>query len=384
MESGLVLLQLAVPLLAVRLGADWVMLGNIGWIAQATRVPICMTSGRLSDRVGRAAIIVPAALLCAIILIALSRTNSLPVVIVLFAIGMAGIGAFYPPLQALIGDASARGELRKNLGVYNIGWCIGGAVTAAIAGALVKYSLSILFYSGAACCTAAAILVLTWRTKGVGKVAQASDESCATEEDEPASPDFGVLLPIARIGHLTGFFGYAVIRVLFIKMGVTCFQWSKGTVAGIVAIFLWGLGAGILLTNVSAWWRGKLWPQLLAQATMLVCGVLAALVCSPVLAMIRSAVVIGSLFFLLGVAQSIAYTGALYYGLCTREGKGNNTGIHETIVAVGCVSGCLLGGLTAQRFGIAAPFATLAIVAAMALVVSGVLWGRKPVKRASA
>ncbi len=381
MESGLVLLQLAVPLLAVKLGADWVMLGNIGWIAQAIRTPICMTSGRLSERVGRATIIVPSAMVCAIVIAALSQARSIGWVIVLYAIALASIGAFYPPLQALIGDASERGQLRKNLGMFNVGWCVGGAVTAAVAGVLVRSGLNVLFFVGAGFCFVSAILVLTWRGKRANAAASAeSDEEAADAVGE----DFGPLLPIARMGHFVGFFGFSVVRILFVKMGVTSFAWSKETVANVVAIFLWGLSIGILITNVSPWWRGKLWPQVLAQLTMLICAAGAALVCSPVLAFARSVVVIGVLFFLFGMAQSVAYTGALYYGLSSRKGKGANTGLHEALVAAGSVSGCLLGGLAAQRFGVAAPFTTLAVVAAAALLATAVIWARRQARVASA
>lgn len=366
------LLQLAVPLLAVRLGADWVMLGNIGWIAQAIRTPICMTSGHLSERVGRAAIIVPAAIVCATMIAALSQAKSIACVIVLYAVALASIGAFYPPLQALVGDASERGQLRKNLGMFNVGWCVGGAITAGIAGVLVEYGLRAMFYAGAGCCIAAAVLVLMWRAKPVSHAAAA--EEMGTEQ---AGEDFGPLLPIARMGHFVGFFGFSVVRILFVKIGVTSFMWSKATVVNVVAVFLWGLGIGILITNASPWWRGKLWPQVLAQATMLICAAGAALVCSPILLFARSAAVIGVLFFLFGMAQSVAYTGALYYGLSSRRGKGTNTGIHETLVAAGSVSGCLLGGVFAQRFGAAAPFTTLAVMAAAALVATAVIWARR-------
>lgn len=373
MESGLVLMQLAVPLLAVRLGADWVMLGSIGWIAQAIRTPICLTSGHLSERVGRAAIIVPAALLCAAMLVALSRAESITCVIVLYTIALASIGAFYPPLQALVGDASERGQLRKNLGMFNVGWCVGGAVTAAIAGALVTRGLSVLFYVGAGCCVAAAILVLTWR----GRQAPLEADAPSPLGEGAVGEDFGPLLPIARMGHFLGFFGFSIVRILFPKMGVKSFGWSEATVANVVAIFLWGLGIGILLTNLSPWWRGKLWPQILAQGAMLVSAAGAALVCSPLLSFARLPFVIGALFFVFGMAQSVSYAGALYYGLSSRRGKGTNTGIHEALVASASVLGCLLGGLSAQRFGVAAPFASTAALSAAAIIASSVIWARR-------
>lgn len=377
MESGLVLMQTAMPLLAVQMGASYILLGTIGWVAQLIRMPICFTSGHLSERVGRARIIVPSALVCAAMLVALSRATSTTQVMVLYAVAMAAIGAFYPPLQARVGDASEAGQLRKNLGMFNVGWCVGGAVAAGVAGLLVKGGLSLLFLTGAGCCCMAAILVLTWRGK---PASHAADE----EASSPVGEDFGPLLLISRMGHFAGFFGFSTIRILFPKMGVNSFGWSEATVAQVVAVFLWGLGTGIIVTNVSPWWRGKLWAQVAAQCIMLVSALGVALVCSPVMSSLRSPAMIGSLFFAFGMAQSVAYTGALYYGLSSRKGKGTNTGIHESLVAAAGVSGCLLGGIVAQKIAVYAPFVLLAGLASICVLASAFTWARRPERAASA
>lgn len=387
MESGLVLLQTAMPLLAVRMGASWIMLGTIGWVAQAIRMPICFTSGHLSERVGRAAIIVPSALVCAVMTVWMAGAQSLTAVLVLYAIALAAVGAFYPPLQATVGDVSELGQLRKNLGMFNIGWCIGGAVAAWIAGQLVSSGLQWIFYLGATCCLIAAVLVITWRAKREPVKPSSFLGSAAAQEttDEPApvaGDDFGPLLLIARMGHFVSFFGFSVIRILFPKLGITAFGWSEATVAKVVAIFLWGLGVGILLANVSAWWRGKLWPQLLSQCVMLLSATAVALVCTPVMAFARVPGLVAAIFFAFGMALSISYSGALYYSLSSRKGKGTNTGIHESLVAAAGVSACLLGGIAAQKVGLSAPFGLLAILAGLSLVASGVVWARRPAEAA--
>lgn len=383
MESGLVMLQTAMPLLAVRLGASWIVLGTIGWVAQAIRTPVCFTSGHLSERIGRTAITVPAALICGAMIFALSRAHAIWQVTVLYCFAMAAIGAFYPPLQAMIGDVSPLGQLRKNLGMFNIGWCVGGALTAWGAGVLVASGLSNLFYVGAVCCVMAALLILTWRARRAPHPNNLASCEAGTEPQQAAGDDFGSLLPVSRIGHFTGFFGFSMIRILFPKLGITEFGWSEATVAKLVAVFLWGLAVGILAASVSPWWRGKLWPQAAAQSAMLVCAVGVALVCSPALAAMRAPVLVGTLFFGYGMAQSISYTGALYYGLSSRKGKGTNTGIHEALVSSGCVLGCLVGGIVAQKISVVAPFVVLAGLAGAGVIATGVIWARGPARAAS-
>lgn len=387
------LLQTAMPLLAVRLGASWIMLGTIGWVAQAIRTPICFTSGHLSERVGRAAIIVPSAPVCAFMIWAMAGVESLPLLLVLYAVAMASIGAFYPPLQATVGDVSQVGQLRINLGAFNIGWCVGGAVAAWTAGWLVASripallgvgGLSLLFYAGAGCCILAAILYLTWRAKPVPHVSSTAEQDAVEGQPGAIGTEFASLLLISRMGHFVGFFGYSIVRILFPKLGISAFGWSEATVAKVVALFLWGLGAGILLTNLSAWWRGKLWPQLAAQCVMLACAVAIALLCLPLMAFARFPYLIGLLFFIYGVGQSISYTGALYYGLSSRKGKGTNTGIHESLVAAASVSGCLLGGIVAQKIALVAPFVLTAALAGLSVAATCYVWVTRPERAVSA
>jgi len=366
------MLQTAMPLLAVDLHASYVLLGTIGWVAQAIRVPFCISAGHISEVTGRARIIVPAALIAAVMIAAHSLAASPKMVMVLYAIALASIGTFYPPLQALIGDVSTKGELRKNLGMFNVGWCVGGAITAAAAGLLVKHGLNSVFYTGAACCVVAAILVLTWRAE---TVAHDPEEEDGVQSDGNHEP----LLLICRFGHFVGFFGYSVTRILFVKLGRSTFHWDKSTVALVCAGLLCGLGVGILLSNTSPWWRGKLWPQLLAQAVMFLSALGVSLVSSPVLSSLRMPIVIACLFFAFGIAQSVTYTGALYYGLSSRKKKGANTGIHEAIVAGAAASGCLFGGIAAQKTSAYAPFVLLAAIALVALVLTCLVWARRPV-----
>jgi MFS family permease len=389
MESGLVMLQTAMPLLAVSLGANYMMLGALGWVAQSIRTPVCLTSGHLSERVGRSAISVPSAVICAVMMVIVSRAQSPWQIFVPYAVALAAIGAFYPPLQAMIGDVSSLGQLRKNLGMFNVGWCVGGAMAAWIAGMLIPAGmkavkravepssgagLSTVFYVGAVCCVISAVLILTWRAKRAAHPA-AEDESGAVQD---AGDDFGPLLPISRMGHFVGFFGYSVVRILFPRLAITTFGWSGPTVAKVIAVFLWGLGVGILLTNVSPWWRGRLWPQLTAQFAMLASAAGLALVCLPASTAAQTPVVVGALFFVCGMAQSISYTGALYYGLSSRKGKGTNTGIHEALVSSGCVSGCLIGGIVAEKISVVAPFVVLAGLAGAAMIATGAIWARRP------
>lgn len=104
--------------------------------------------------------------------------------------------------------------------------------------------------------------------------------------------------------------------------------------------------------------------------------------CLPMMSFARFPSLLGLLFFVYGVAQSISYTGALYYGLSSRKGKGTNTGIHESLVAAASVSGCLLGGIVAQKVALVAPFLLVAGLASASLVATCFVWARRPEREA--
>jgi MFS family permease len=351
-------MQTAVPFLALQCRATEIMLGRIGWVAEAVRLPICLTSGRLSEKTGRPKIIIPAACVVVLACIGLSQAPSYLHVIIFYTLGIAALGAFYPPLQALIGDVSKRGELTKNLGAFNIGWCVGGASAGLAAGWLIGLGFSVALYVAAASALAAGLLVVLWRTRPA-RAPRSAEENLVETQEHPTS-----LLLVARMGHFTGFFAFAVIRILFPKLGLS-FGWPKPEVAVVVAMLLVGQAGGILATSASPWWRGKFWPQMTAQGVMLGCAIVGAIASSPVL--------LGCAFFGIGAALGVAYTAALYHGLSDRKARGKNTGIHESLVAAGNISGCLLGSLVAQLISPRAPYILLACLAGTCLIATAAL-----------
>lgn len=341
------------PLLAIQFGASAMLLGATGAIAQALRFPLCLISGRLSERVGRTKVMVPAGIALILSALGLVVATSNYHVVPLFALALMSIGAFFPPFQAMICDVSQPGQLRKNLGAYNIGWCFGSAGAALCAPLVIRHSgLDALFGGGAAAAVIALVLVVAWGRHSTRHI---------QDTDSPATPVVypSYMLFIARMGHFVAFFGQATIRILFPRLA-TELKWSKPEIAGVIAMLMVGQAIGVAVTSISPWWRGKLWPQLAAQAVIMVTGVTTACVTSPTL--------FGLCFLAIGVALTVAYTAALYLGMSGRTDVGRNTGIHEGLVAGAMVAGSLLGGLVAQFISLRAPYMLLAILAAAAIV----------------
>ncbi len=361
MDGMIALAQTALPLVAIRFGASPWFLGMLGWVAQGVRLPCTIGSGLLSEKIGRTRLIIPAAILgvaaCAGFAVARNNTQLL----IFYALMAAGVGLFYPALQAFIGDHSPKGELRKNLSFFNAGWTVGGAVCGLVAGFLLAAARFLPFAAASVLAFATIPLVLAWSRTKVNHASSAAEEAVAVSADDGPGP----LLFIARLGHFLGFFGFTMWRLQFPKLAVEM-RMPDQTIGVLIGMLLVGQASGIFVSSVGPWWRGKLWPQILAQGMLLASGLIVFLVGSPVL--------FGLAFLIQGTGLGIAYTGALYYGLQARTNMGRNTGLHEALVTSGNILGSLTGGITAQFISLRAPYITYSMLCLVAIMVSVAWW----------
>jgi len=355
MDGALQLAQVALPLLAIRFGASALFLGMMRSTAQAVRLPFCFGSGMLSDRVGRTRVIIPAVSLAFLACLGFAAARNNAQLLVLYVLLMVSIGAFYPALQAFIGDHSPKGELRKNLSWFNVGWTIGGSVCALVSGYLLAAKQVLPFTISAFMVLIVIQVLIRWAQLPV--VGSGAPNDAGVRADDGPGP----LLLISRIGHFLGFFGFSMTMSLFPKLGVELGM-SEGTIGVVVGMALVGQAIGIFLSSAGPWWRGKLWPQLLAQGMAAASGVIVYFAVSRLL--------FSAAFLLQGISLGIAYTGALYYGLQARTNMGRNTGIHESLVAGGNISGAFLGGLAAQLISLRAPYVLFAGLAVLAIAAS--------------
>ena len=341
-EGSTSLLFAVLPLLALRFGASSIFLGLMGVVAETIRVPVCLMSGRLSEKVGRIALCIPAMIIQIIVCFLLTRATNKSQVFILFAFSAISLSLFYPPFQALIGDVSQKGQLTKNLGAFNMGWCIGAAIMAVAAGWLVDVSMNLAFYVAGLLAFIPCILVGYWgwhQSVNKGEVEETPVQK--------VSKDHPKLLMVSRMGMFVGFFCWAAIRILFPKLGVEI-GWKDAEIAKVISALLVGQGLGIIASNISPWWKEKWWPQIASTALIMLSVLTVGLTSNKLILM--------TAFGICGISMSICYTSALYLGISARENMGKNTGIHESLIALGINLGCLIGGAGAQYITLQTPY----------------------------
>ena len=370
MDGCIGFVQTAMPLLAIRYGASPLLLGNMWSVAQGLRLPVCMTTGMLSEKVGRTRVIIPAAALATLTAIGLAFAANNTQVLIYYILFMVSVGAFYPSLQAFIGDNSLKGELRKNLSAFNVGWTVGGSACTLIAGYLFAVHKAWPFAVGALVAAGSIWLVWAWSRLHLSERGRALvdgndiDPLLASSTGSP-----GPLLPIARSAHFVGFLGYSAIRSMFPKLGYSL-GYSDGTIGLLLGVMLIGQAVGIFVAGAGPWWRGKLWP--------LVMSLLMAVISGLAITVVESKALYAAAFLIQGTSLGIAYTQALYYGLQARTKMGKNSGIHESLVAAGNIAGGLVGGVAAQFISLRAPYAVYAGIAGLMLVAGLIYWQVSP------
>lgn len=367
MDGMIQIVQVPLPLLALRFGASPWFLGMLGWPAQSVRLPVCLLSGAISERVGRMQVMAPAMCMGIAACLGLAAARNNTQVFLLNFLFVVSLGAFYPAFQAFLGERSPKGELRKNLSAFNIGWTVGGTTCGLIAGYVFTIQQALPFIIGAILIGFAAFFVVTWSR------CQSPIADLQTGQNEAtAAAGPGPLLGVARASHFLGFFAYGAVRLLFPKLARSLGM-SEGAIGVMIGVLLAGQGVGILISSIGPWWRGKLWPLLAAQGVTLLSALVVATVSSGGLFAVA--------FLFQGMGLGIAYSSALYYGLQGRSNMGGNTGIHESLVAGGHVFGSLTAGAAAQFVSLRAPYLATAIMSLLLMTASLVYWARCGGKR---
>lgn len=355
MDGTAFLLLTAIPLLALRCNANTLFMGMIGWVPQACRFPCCFFTGRLSDKVGRLQVLIPALILAFTACVLCTRVNSPTMLLLVLCAFMVANGGFYPTFQASIGDRSRSGELRKNLAFFNGGVTLGGSACAVLSAYLLTMGRNIPFIVAAVMMVILLSVIVRWLRS---PIQHHEAESTSTETDGGGP---GIMLPIARMGLFVLYMGYSMGRFVFPDLA-SRLGMGEHMIGVVAAMVLVGQGCGVLLANVGPWWKGKMWPLIVVQCTAIVSGVLVSAAASPQ--------AFGAAFFLLGMCLGVNYTAALYYGMQLRTNMGRNTSIHESLISGGVIIGSLLGAAIAQYISSKMPYMFFSICMLLALAVS--------------
>ncbi len=339
---------LAVPLLAIKIGATVVELGLIGTTWAATYSALCFLSGKLSDRLGRKAILFSGCIVISASLFRMAYAASMNQVLILVALNGVGASFIFPPMQAWIAEGKDRLILIKTIAFFGVTWSSGILLGLIIAGYLYQIDFRIPFFlaSGGALICGASSLFLPGRRAKIDDV----DQTFPGGENNK--------LYAAWVANFVAFFTRGVIGNIFPKLAE-----ELGIKPGTLGI-LFGCIAGVqMLTFAIIAFNVKRYrTDLVIPAQCLACFAMVIIYTT------ESTLALGVAFTLIGLTLTATFYSSAFYSLFNQKATGAKAGIHETMVGMGFLIGPFTGGLTADKFGLRSPY-----LLCLGLLIAGIL-----------
>jgi len=253
----------------------------------------------------------------------------------------------WPTLEALASEGEDRKGLTKMVGIYNIVWASGAAVTYFTGGALLEgFGSQSLFWFPAALhgIQFALLLFLERRARTLpASHANTAGGSGALDPHDAAIP-LARRKAFLRLAWIANPFAYiAMNTVLPLIPDVAARLKLSTTLAGFVCS-VWMFAR---LFTFAALWRWSGWHYRfgwLAGAYVAMIGSFGALLLVESLAV----VVFSQLVF--GVSVGVIYYSSLFYSMDVGETKGEHGGFHEALIGVGLCGGPAIGTVALRVF----------------------------------
>ncbi len=339
---------LAVPLLAIKIGATVVELGLIGTTWAATYSALCFLSGKLSDRLGRKAILFSGCIVISASLFRMAYAASMNQVLILVALNGVGASFIFPPMQAWIAEGKDRLILIKTIAFFGVTWSSGILLGLIIGGYLYQIDFRIPFFlaSGGALICGASSLFLPGRRAKIDDV----DQTFGGGENNK--------LYAAWVANFVAFFTRGVIGNIFPKLAE-----ELGIKPGTLGI-LFGCIAGVQMLTfaIIAFNVNRYRTELVIPAQCLACFAMVIIYTT------ESTLALGVAFTLIGLTLTATFYSSAFYSLFNQKATGAKAGIHETMVGMGFLIGPFTGGLTAEKFGLRSPY-----LLCLGLLIAGIL-----------
>ncbi len=350
-------IMIAIPLLAISLGASSLTLGTLGFASGLAYVSLCFLFGKLSERWHRKNLMmlgISVWIAASLLLCFSSRIYQLYLSMLLLGTGGA---MFWPALEVWIAERESKRSLVKRMASFNISWSAGLTVGPLAGGILFGINSKLPFY--VALLISTFMFFLLWKTVRVDSSPRSEAPTHKTLPSKGARDDSSLYIKISRVANFTASLSVGVIRYIFPKLG-TQLEISPSvlgllmfTLALSQTLTFYGLGKVHL-------WRYRALPLIIFQLVTLV-G-LVTIFATGSLPLLFLA------FVFIGVGRGMTNFSSLFYSVNITSQRGPSAAIHETVLGSGFLLGPLIGGVVAQKFSLEAPY-----LVAAAIVLVGIL-----------
>jgi DHA1 family tetracycline resistance protein-like MFS transporter len=353
---------LAAPLVLIELNANPIELGLVGTLTSSVHMGMAHFMGRLSDRLGRRPLIIIAPLLLSVSCLLMLILRSVGLILTLSILNGLCTSIFWPCFLAWIADRLTKGSLVRDLGSFNSSWTSATLFGPVFSGFMYALHPRLPFVLGAA--LALTVFLIVWRSLQDEKIQLKDEERFVALEKSNIRMN---LLYAAWVANFASFFVIANARYQFPKLAREL-DFSSGTIGLIIGCLGFALFSGFFILRKSDRWHSKA-SYLVESHALAVVGLLLIYLSSrPFL--------FAFALILIGLSASVTCYSSQFYVVQLMKKKGKGSGIHESIVGAGALSGPILGGVAAQFAGLRAPYLLCLVVLLVAVIVEIVLLKR--------
>ena len=339
---------LAVPLLAISLGASAAQMGVLVALQRTLYILVCPFAGRFTDRWGPKRLALTGAswmVLCSIALMSVRDLNTLFLAVPALGLSTA---LFWTPLQTWLKHSGEERELTRSTSLFNISWSVGALVGTSTAGFLIDWDSKLPFGVTATLGLSILALLLWYRPplrKEIPKVvSHVHIQQARQERGQMMAAWIAVFFLFFAFGHVV-----AVFPKLATEMGYT---------AGAIGLLMTALGLTRTLSFGSFdHLYGRYGSYRLLIGSKIFCVV-------ALLLFFYSEVTGGFVvaFLLLGFGVAMAFSVSQHRSLQHASLSGRRIGINESVVVGGFTIGAAFSGLVAEAHGLRAPYLVTAIM----------------------
>jgi MFS family permease len=347
--------SLAAPLVLIELNANPIELGLIGTLTSSVHMGMSHFMGRLSDRLGRRPLIIIAPLLFSASCLLMLFLRRVGLILILSLMNGLCFSIFWPCFQAWIADRLTKGSLLRDLGNFNLSWTSATLIGPIFSGFMYGLHSRLPFVFAAA--LAITVFLIVWTSLQDEKIQLKDEERYVPPEKSNIRMN---LLYGAWVANFVSFFVIANARYQFPKLAREL-NFSSYIIGLIIGCLGFALFSGFFILLRSDRWHSKA-SYLVGSHALAMAGLL--LICVSNKPMLFAFALI-----LVGLSASVTCYSSQFYVVQFMKKKGKGTGLHESIVGAGALSGPILGGVAAQFAGLRAPYLLCLVVLLVAVIV---------------
>jgi len=341
---------------------------EIGWLAGTWAVAYAIGCILLRPVLGRFParyLIITSSSLMFLCIFAIQFVSSLALGFVLFAMYGFSMSLFWPPLMAWLSDGHEGASLGHRFSLYNMMWSFGGTVGPYACGWLAEKSARYPLYLGCGIFLAAAVFVFcasfVLPTASAGNPPQDVDKSV----DQKKTGESILRFP-AWVGLFATFFGFGVMFSIFPLAATSELGLAESSVGLLLLVRALSSAITFFIIGKVVFWHFKALPIFIGQILSATCFVS--------LCFCHTAVSTGLFFGVFGIFAAFSYSTSVFHGVTGSAHRVNRMSIHESILALGLISGSAVAGIIYNVSSMTHVYAMCAGVILVGLVVQGVLY----------